>query len=192
MKSTCPLRSMRTHRFQPSADKGLVQLERFHHLTLIPISIELNKPILHTNRPTRPSHQQLAHHPQSKSQLFLLITPLATPSKHPPHHPTQRTYPHQRRQRKKTSLHSITQTTHSPPINHKPTPKPHRTRTNLPPGGYCLPFLSTGGPQLHHSSSGTESRTEGIWAPQPNQVTPSKRERKSSASNSARAGRWEV
>lgn len=34
-------------------------------------------------------------------------------------------------------------------------------------GGYCLPFFSTLGSQMHHSSSGTSSRTPGMWLPQP-------------------------
>jgi formylmethanofuran:tetrahydromethanopterin formyltransferase len=38
-------------------------------------------------------------------------------------------------------------------------------------GGYFFPSFSTCGEQEHHSPSGTESITEGMWLPQPHQVT---------------------
>ncbi|KAL6788303.1 hypothetical protein J3E68DRAFT_134585 [Trichoderma sp. SZMC 28012] len=41
-------------------------------------------------------------------------------------------------------------------------------------GGYCFPFFSTLGSQVHHSFSSTESSTPGMWFPQPHQVALSK------------------
>lgn len=37
-------------------------------------------------------------------------------------------------------------------------------------GGYDLPLTSTLGSQVHHWSSGTLAKTEGMWLPQPRQV----------------------
>ncbi|KAI1636574.1 hypothetical protein F4809DRAFT_608733 [Biscogniauxia mediterranea] len=43
--------------------------------------------------------------------------------------------------------------------------------TYLALGGYLTPLTSTLGSQVHHSSAASLSNTEGIWAPQPNQLT---------------------
>ena len=52
-------------------------------------------------------------------------------------------------------------------------PRGERQTLHIPIGGYCFPFISTPGSQLHRSFSGTSSRTDATWAPQPHQVTPS-------------------